>query len=286
MLLRPQQLRRGLVSALTLLAIIALAAGLSSVELQPGLSLSPDLLGGSTKLNPISRIQLPSTLLVFVTSLLRVGFWVLLPLAIIHFIRSRSARKRVLLQLFYMLIFAYVLISLSSGLNLQAGTAPQLPPGSTGLPGTAEEFSLSIPSAPAWVFFALSAVAVGIIAFGSYRIYQSTRDRQAESSEMGQEARAALESLEAGAELESVIQRAYLRLCQSSWSRRGIARAKHSTAREFEGQLSSAGLPMRSVGALTRLFEKSRYGDAPMEDEDEREAVSALREILRTLGEL
>jgi hypothetical protein len=283
MLVPRKQLQRGLVSAITLLLILILAAGVSSVELLPGRAFAPESFGGSDGFGLASRIHVPSALLAFLGSVLRVAIWVLLPFALIHFFRSRSARKRVLLQLFYLLLFAYALFSISEGLNLQRAAPTGLTPPNQSLPGAAAQPTTSIPVAPSWVFFVLSGAAASAIAYVGLRIYRST---QRDVHGVSAEARLALDALESGAKLEDVIQRAYQRLCQATLARRGIGRAKQTTAREFGGQLSSAGLPSRSLIVITRLFEKARYGNSPMDQEDERKAVAALRDILRALGEL
>lgn len=286
MQLRQQQLQRGLAAAFVLLSVLALSAGLSSLELQPGSSLSPESLGGLTRFNPIELIRLPPSLLSFLGVLLRVVFWLLVPWAFIYVIRSREARRRVLMQLFFMLLLAFAVISLSKGVNLSSLDVPQLAADQSSSSGSSTALTPSQLTAPNWVFLALSALVVGAVALAGYRIIQSLGPAQTDTAAMRSEARAALQALESGVRLESVIQRAYLRLCQASLARRGVTRASHATPREFVGPLEAAGLPVQPVHVLTRLFERARYGDAPMDHEDEREAVTALREILRALGEL
>lgn len=286
MQVRQQQLQRGLAAAFALLSVLALSAGLSSLELKPGSTLSPELLGGLTGFKPIGRIQLPPSLLSFLGVLLRLVFWLLIPWAFIYVIRSKEARQRVLLQLLFMLLLAFAIISLSKGFNLSSLDAPQLAPDQASSSGSTTALTPTALVAPSWVFLALSIFVVGAVTLAGYRIIRSLRPAQTDTAAMRSEARAALQALEAGARLESVIQRAYLRLCQASLARRGVSRARHATAREFVDPLEAAGLPARPVRVLTRLFERARYGDAPMDQEDERQAVTALREILRALGEL
>jgi hypothetical protein len=66
--------------------------------------------------------------------------------------------------------------------------------------------------------------------------------------------------------------------------RRGLQREAATTAREFAGRLTKAGLPSDSVAALTRLFESVRYGERASSEPDKREAVACLESILHACG--
>ena len=52
------------------------------------------------------------------------------------------------------------------------------------------------------------------------------------------------------------------------------------TLTEYEQVLAGSGMPISPLASLTRLFEKARYGSATLGEDDEREAVAALRLIL------
>jgi hypothetical protein len=62
---------------------------------------------------------------------------------------------------------------------------------------------------------------------------------------------------------------------------RGIQRSDTMTVREFEDALTSKGFPTVPVRDLSRLFEKVRYGQQEMGEEDEMTAVESLNEIIQ-----
>lgn len=273
-------------AAVTLLCVTGLAIGIRDLELKPGQPFALNSLDGSPGAGPISQIHIQSTLMDLLGGILRAGVLLLLPFAIIHFIRSRSARKQVLMQLLYLLLFSAAILLLSRSFGTQQLRQPELSPPPVSLSGSPPEVAANLPAPPGWLINAISVLGAAALALLGYRLYQTRRDVPPSPASVAAGARQALDDLEAGDRLESVVLRAYYRLCVSSRRRRGVSRAQHQTAREYRGDLRSAGIPAGALDQLTALFEKARYGSSSLNEDDERKSIEALRAILRSLGEV
>lgn len=94
------------------------------------------------------------------------------------------------------------------------------------------------------------------------------------------EAEAALDELRGGAEVRDAIFRCYLEMNQGLRQRLGLVRDEGMTPREFEAELTRAGLPQHAVQRLTRLFESVRYGRQSGTETDREEAVACLEAII------
>jgi len=153
-------------SGIAIIVTVILAAGLSGIRLQPGkpfpLAAFFQPGGGAVQLPLLGR------LFVVLLRVLLFAVWILLPLAVIYFIVSPSARKRVLREFLALLpLFILLYLLLRASYNAVQGeeqqlqmpeVAPQISPLMSGpvLPGTA---------LPEWFIFAASlAVAILIIA--------------------------------------------------------------------------------------------------------------------------
>jgi hypothetical protein len=116
--------------------------------------------------------------------------------------------------------------------------------------------------------------------------------RRAQTSDLSLEklaetAQSAIESLQVGGGLEVTVIRCYQEMSRVVKEKRGIERETAMTPREFEARLVSRGLPRESIGTLTRLFERVRYGNVPPGDREENLAVSCLTDIVnacKTIG--
>lgn len=278
---------RGLLLALaavTLLTVTVLASGLSSVELQDGRQFSLDPL---RRVADIANLSMPSpalSALAFLARFVRLLLLVLLPISIYYFIKSPNVRKRVLTQVLYLVGFTYLILSLSQTLGRPPGeqTPPPRPIDPTTL--RAPDVIGGAAEVPGWVFVVASvaiAILLAAIAVLAYRrfLVQRNSDR-----DLAAEARWALDALDRGVELESVIFRAYHQLCATSSDRFGVSRHQDMTPMEYEKVLAISGLPASPLARLTRLFEKARYGSTILDADDEQEAVAALRLILGEQG--
>ena len=102
------QRERGLLlglAVITLLTVTVLASGLSSVEIQSSRQFSLDSFRRAADLANLSMPSSASSALAFLAGFLRVLLLVLLPFSIYYLIRSLKARKRVLIQLVYLVGF-------------------------------------------------------------------------------------------------------------------------------------------------------------------------------------
>ncbi len=274
---------RGLLLALaavTLLTVTVLASGLSSVELQSSRQYSLDPF---RRVADIANLSMPSpalSALAFLAGFVRLLLVVLLPFSIYYFIKSSNVRKRVLSQVLYLVGFTYLILALSNTLGQPPGEQASLPRPIDPTTLRAPDVVAGATEVPGWVFVVASvaiAVLLAAIAVLAYRRFlgQKNSDRA-----LAAEARRALDALDRGVELESVIFQAYHRLCTTSSDRFGVSRHQDMTPTEYEKVLAISGVPASPLARLTRLFEKARYGTAKLEDDDEQEAVAALRLIL------
>jgi hypothetical protein len=274
---------RGLLLALaavTLLTVTVLASGLSSVELQSSRQYSLDPF---QRVADIVNLSMPSpalSALAFLAGFVRLLLLVLLPFSIYYFIKSSNVRKRVLSQVLYLVGFTYLILALSNTLGQPPGELTHLPLPVDPPTLRAPDVIAGATEVPGWVFVGASvaiAVLLATIAVLAYRrfLVQRNSDRV-----LAAEARWALDAIDRGVELESVIFRAYHQLCATSSDRFGVSRHQDMTPTEYEKVLALSGLPASPLARLTRLFEKARYGSAKLDDDDEQEAVAALRLIL------
>lgn len=284
--LKLQRLLVGLIAALTLAAATALAVGVGGLELKPGRAIAASEFDRAALSNLISQIRLPAGILGMLGAILRIGALVLLPFAVLHFLRSSAARKQVLMQLLYLLLFSAAILSLSRSFGPQQADPLELTTPRSVLPAPAPDLGGLLPEAPRWLITVASVIAAAAVALIGYRLYRQTRGEQSAAGEIAAGAQRALADIEGGDQLENVVLRAYYQLCVSSRRRRGLSRRHSSTAREYGSELRDAGIPASALDQLTGLFEKARYDNRPLDRHDERQAISALRTILRSLGEL
>lgn len=262
---------------LTLGAVTALASGLSTVEIRSSGMLGAGAAQDISNFLDMSTPGSALSALSFLAGFLRILVLVLLPFSIYYFLKSSNARKRVIIQVLYLIGFSYMLLAISRSLGsiVQEPAAPQ--PSIEPAPSMPMAIS-EIAEAPAWVVAAVSAtLALTALALGWW-IVKRLRARE-DRIDPQEEARWALDALDDGVELENVIFRAYQRLCIAS-SRQGLRRRKGMTPKEYEGLLSRSGMPDWALAQLTRIFEKARYGTGQLSGADEQDAVDALQAIL------
>ena len=96
--------------------------------------------------------------------------------------------------------------------------------------------------------------------------------------------RRALRDLEGGpSDLESVIFQTYRTLCRISGAHKGIRKTPVMTPREYQAALERAAVPSDPLAELTSLFERARYGQEKLDQEDEQAATAALRLIIKEI---
>jgi hypothetical protein len=96
-----------------------------------------------------------------------------------------------------------------------------------------------------------------------------------------QQAKNAMQALQSGDDFKNVIIHCYLQMTNTLKEERGIERSHEMTAREFQDWLEFKGLPHIPVQNLTNLFEKVRYGQQHLGENDQKIALDSLREIIQ-----
>lgn len=140
------------------------------------------------------------------------------------------------------------------------------------------------PPRPAWVSvittLLITAFWLATAVIALWYIWKKTAPDDDPLIDLAREAQAALESLQSGDDLRTVIIRCYLEMGRVLSELRDIQRAEAMTPREFERQLTGLGLPAAPVASLTRLFEDVRYGQRETSPEERTTAVASLEAII------
>jgi hypothetical protein len=126
-----------------------------------------------------------------------------------------------------------------------------------------------------WIGLAVGIVLLGIWA-RHWRIHQTRA-----ANLLTLEAERAMQALQTGLDLKSVIVQCYRQMSWKLQKENGIELSDTMTAREFEGLLDVKGFPHAPVHQLTRLFEVARYGVRQLDASDEREAFYCLNAIVQ-----
>ena len=278
---------------IALLAMLALAVGVSELDLLPGIS-APE----TEQVDDDAPGDLPPG----VDEAFRTAFQIFaviivagLPIIILYSFLTPEARKNLLKALVPILLFGlFVYIAMRASSNLEeqaqpagtvvAETAVVTPvPEQTGVAGAGEAGEVEL-EAPPWVLWGTIvslALIVTLVMVGAVRFLMRYRTRQPSPlAELATQAEEAVEAIRAGADLQDTVLLCYYRMSQTLQEQRGIARETAMTPREFETYLARSGLPGEPVQRLTRLFEQVRYGAKAMEADDEAGALSSLGAIV------
>lgn len=272
--------------ALLLIAVLALAAGLSSVQLAPAdrfpaelfaLSAPPpgQSLGGGQFLIDLARLAL-------------IGLLLMMPVYVLYALINRKRRRELILQMIGLGIVVLLLSNVSQcarnareAEDSAPATAMQPPPEALPAEASLPPFD---PNAPDWLVLISSVVLSAalvvtvslVVAFGIAR----RRRRATALDQVAQQAEQAAAALEAGGEFRDIIIRCYREMSRVLQQERGIRRDAAMTPREFMAVLRGKGLPDEPVRQLTLAFEAARYGQAAATEQQERAAVDSLRAIV------
>ena len=135
----------------------------------------------------------------------------------------------------------------------------------------------TLPQSLIWIVIA--GCVLGII-ISAVKIIRGRLASKRVEENLLQEAEEAVKAIEAGGELRNVILRCYFQMTETIKDASGIERDYTMTAREFESWLVSNGFPHNPVRQLTSLFEKVRYGEARLGEDDEESADECLNVII------
>jgi hypothetical protein len=172
-----------------------------------------------------------------------------------------------------------------TGLGASNGTF-SLPQGGGGLPGAGEG-----PVSPPTAIFGfilllalLGAVALLFVSTGDDEVAERETvddDDPVDVREIGRAAGAAADRIEADADVENEVYRAWAEMTALL----DIPNPRSSTPGEFASAAVGAGMDRGDVDELTHLFEAVRYGGESATEDRETRAVTALRRIESTYGE-
>ncbi len=283
---RTGQLKAALSLGVLLVAMLALAVGVSSVQLAPAGRFPIELFS-------VSRPPAGQTLEggQFLLDLARIGLIVMLilmPVYILYAVVNRKRRRELILQMIGIGIVVLLLSNVSQCAR-NAREAEEIAPSMTmqeapeELPGEMELPPFD-PNAPDWLVLISSAVlSVAlvitvslVVAFGIAR----RRRRATALDQVAQQAEQAAADLEAGGEFRDIIIRCYREMSNVLQQERGIRRDAAMTPREFMDVLRNKGLPTEPVRQLTLAFEAARYGHVDASAQQERAAIDSLRAIV------
>ena len=264
-------------------ALTVLAAGLPQLNFQPGRRFlldaapGPDASSGAPAVNirepGFFALLLPTIVLVVL------GYFVL---ALIFSPKLRRQLLQRIAQVLLVLLLFYLITSRLIG--TPAPPPPAQPAAETPLPTsmpTGEPLPDFIPQAAPWLIALVSLVLAALLIAGIWYFWRRSRTVANPITELAQ---AAIESIQAGGDLQSVILRCYLEMSQVLGEQHGIERGRAMTAREFAQHLAASGVRDEHVQQLTRLFEDARYGAQPPSAHDERAAVECLTAIVHAYG--
>lgn len=133
---------------------------------------------------------------------------------------------------------------------------------------------------------ALIAGAVALIVIGRRPPQDRTplpEEDENLAKNIGLVAKSAASSFEAGESPSRTVIVAYLEMLRLVTANKELSRRQSDTAREFESVLIAAGLPKADLDALTALFERARYAEGELGDEDARIARKLLEHIASAL---
>lgn len=278
---------------IALVAMLLLSAGVSEVELLPGVS-APGIRaveGEALGDVPPEVDEAFRTAFRIFAAIIVVG----LPLVLIFSLFSPEARKNLLKGMVPIVLFGlFLYFALRASSNLEervqptptvvAGAAQVTPVPEESLGEAAGETGEIERSAPEWLIWGTIvglALILALVLVGMARFLLRYRTRQPSPlAELADQAEDAAEAVRAGADLRDTVVLCYYRMSQTLQEQRGIWRERDMTPREFETYLARSGIPAEHVRRLTRLFEKVRYGAKTVGAEDERQALSSLGAIV------
>ncbi len=275
----PNQRRIGLFFLCgVLIAVVLLSASLSNLQLHPGLPIpggrnaGPNF-SGFTKDTPTYSPEL--SLVRGLLALLFLGLMIYLPIRLLALINFKRALQW-LIVISVLLILINVLAQIKpTSTSRFSGEAPQatIPPtGNISVTALGEP-----PQTFIWIVLGILAIGTGILLF---RIFKTSKTPALHTDQLSQEAEVAMHAIRLGEDLREVIIRCYLQMTHVIQTERKVERNIDMTVREFENWLNLKGFPPKPVNQLTRLFERARYDQRALTQEDENTALESLQAIV------
>ncbi|MGF1507132.1 MAG: DUF4129 domain-containing protein [Chloroflexi bacterium] len=262
----------------TLLLLLLLAAGLSSLELSFGQSFTLRSLPEDIALGEASTIignsQLMQAIGLFVA--------VATAAALIAFIVSPQLRAvdiRRAIVLAFLAFALYQVFSRTGDLeqNFQDMENQLLPEAEAIAPGGL------ITEPPVWLSTVIAFALITAVGIGIALVVRGWQARQSADDTPGQLEDLALrtiEDLEAGADVRDTVLRCYYDMHDTLARRHDVRYRELLTPREFEAEMARYRVPPEAIHRLTRLFERVRYGGHAAVEAEKDEAIACLRAIV------
>jgi hypothetical protein len=280
---------------ITILGALALSGSLAVLQLRGG-NVSPLALPGFASGEPFDFTSLFWGEVIFRILLAFVVLSLLLfPVYLLHSLRSRQGRRRLLSDIlalgFMLLLFGILYQTTANQEEEELVEEPQIMQPHPdeeflGNPLAPEELSNKPPSLPSWTTWVAALGLAGLATLAAAYLFERGRAEPLPYmtlERLADEAQDALDALRAGGDVKDVIVRCYLAMSQALEEEKHIYRKNSMTPREFERVLVEKGLPRDPVKHLTHLFEEVRYGNRTPVRREEDLARLSLSEIVQHL---
>jgi len=263
----------GVVVIITML----IAASLSQLELQPGMSL-PRLQSGQVVAPPAQETPLVDiSINKFVIGMIALLLAGALLYSIFERVKGASWKEIASVARLALLIgalisgFAFLIMLLPRSGDY---SVVEIPPPTLETPVTSPLGS--VPTPLLWLV-GIGLLVVSVLV-GVWILTSSSQKKPIE--QIGAEAEKAWRALKTGGNLKDVIIQCYQQMSLALKKEQGIERNESMTTREFEQVLEAAGMPHQPIHQLTLLFEAVRYGHWQPGPSDEQAAIQCLEAIM------
>jgi len=262
--------------------LMLLASGLPQLSFRPGRTFilngvpAPDAAGGApaVSMGNLGYWRFVITAIVLVL----LGYFVL---TLIFSAKLRWQLLRQLARVLLVVLLVYLILSRLIG-------TPELPPPQPGAeppppapPAAGEPLPPFVAQPAPWLVALVSLALAALLIAGIWYFWRRSRPVANPITVLAQ---AAIEDIQSGGDVQSVVLRCYLEMSQILARQRGIERARAMTPREFAQHLAASGVRDKHIQQLTRLFEGARYGAQPPSAQDERMAIECLTAIVHAYG--
>ena len=273
---------------LVLISLLVMAAGLAEMPLRGGgdFNLLAYLMGQVEFERP-GVVGVAEPVNQDLVNVVRILFWILLPLSIIYAFISPQYRRMLIRSA--VLVFALVIIINRLQPMLNEQMTPEETEG-TGQGIMAEEQVLPptpefVVSTPEWFVLTVNLLVALVIILIGWSIWRRLRPRDEDiQAQLIETVDNALSALNAGNDTRDVVMRCYADMTALLIQQNRARRHRAMTPREFENHLASLGIRDDHIQRLTRLFEQVRYGGAEASPAIELEARDCLSAIVAAYG--
>jgi hypothetical protein len=217
-----------------------------------------------------------------VISAIVLGLLIYYVLMLIFSAKLRWQMLRQLARVLLVVLLVYLIFSRLLGTpDLLAPVQPGAESPPPAAPAAGEPLPDFVAQPTPWLVALVSLALAALLIAGIWYFWRRSRPAVNPITTLAQ---AAIENIQTGADLQSVILRCYLEMSQVLGQQRGLARSRAMTPREFAQHLAASGVRDEHIQQLTRLFEGARYGAQPPSARDERAAIDCLTAIVQTYG--